>query len=114
MVFLGIETDTMAMEIKLPENKLVELKKVDAVKYKRNVCLREHQSFMVLLKFACLVVILGRTVLRRLIHLSKGIVQSQLHMDLAKESRQDFAAWSLFIEHFNGKSILFKHISKTS
>lgn len=42
VVFLGIEIDIMVMEIKFFENKLVELKKVDVVKYKCNVCLREY------------------------------------------------------------------------
>lgn len=40
-MFLGIEIDTVAMEIRLPEDKLVKLQKaIDAVKYKRKVCLR--------------------------------------------------------------------------
>lgn len=115
LVFLGIEIDTVAMEIRLPEDKLVKLQKaIDAVKYKRKVCLRELQSLIGLLNFACLVIIPGRTFLRRLIDLTKGIAKPHHHKDLTKESRQDLAAWSLFINHFNGKSILFKHIWKTS
>ena len=68
---------------------------------RRKVTLLELQSLIGLLSFACCVVHSGRTFLRRLIDRTKR---------LNKDSRLDIAAWLLFIEHFNGKTMLLKQI----
>ena len=71
---------------------------------RRKVTLRELQSWIGLLSFACCVVQPDRTFLRRLIDRTKGIQQPHFHIRLNKDSRLDIAAWLLFIEHFNGKT----------
>jgi hypothetical protein len=115
LVFLGIEIDTLAMEIRLPQDKLDKLKQtIDAMKCKRKVRLKELQSLIGLLNFSCLVVVPGRAFLRRLIDLTKGLTKPHHHKDLVRESRRDLAAWSLFINHFNGKTLMFKHVWKSS
>ena len=74
LVFLGIEIDTQAMEMRLPLEKLDKIKQsLDSMKYKRKIRLRELQSLIGLLNFACLVVVPGRTFVRRLIDLTKGL-----------------------------------------
>ena len=74
LVFLGIEIDTQAMEMRLPREKLDKIKQsLDSMKYKRKIRLRELQSLIGLLNFACLVVVPGRTFVRRLIDLTKGL-----------------------------------------
>jgi hypothetical protein len=77
---------------------------------RRKVTLRELQSLIGLLSFACCVVQPGRTFLRRLIERTKGIPEPHFHIRLNKDSRLDIAAWLLFIEHFNGKTMLLKQI----
>ena len=77
---------------------------------RRKVTLLELQSLIGLLSFACCVVQPGRTFLRRLIDRTKGIQQPHFHIRLNKDSRLDIAAWLLFIEHFNGKTMLLKQI----
>jgi hypothetical protein len=77
---------------------------------RRKVTLRELQSLIGLLSFACCVVQPDRTFLRRLIDRTKGIQQPHVHIGLNKDSRLDIAAWLLFIEHFNGKTMLLKQI----
>ena len=77
---------------------------------RRKVTLRELQSLIGLLSFACCVVQPGRSFLRRLIDRTKGIQQPHFHIRLNKDSRLDIAAWLLCIDHFNGKTMLLKQI----
>jgi hypothetical protein len=56
--FLGIEFDTVAMELRLPLEKLTELRQ--RIKLLLGSTLREIQSIIGLLNFACQVVIPGR------------------------------------------------------
>ena len=77
---------------------------------RRKVTLRELQSLIGLLSFACCVVQPGRTFLRRPIDRTKGIQQPHFHIRLNKDSRLDIAAWLLFMDHLNGKAMLLKQI----
>ena len=65
MTFLGIELDTIAMEARPPletvRNSLSEMR------VRRKVTLRERQSLIGLLSFACCVVQPGKTFVRKLI-----------------------------------------------
>jgi hypothetical protein len=111
MTFLGIELDTIAMEVRLPlDNDLKIKNSLSEMRVRRKVTLRELQLLIGLLNFACCVVQPGRTFLRRLIDRTKGIQQPHFHNRLNKDSRLDIAAWLLFIEHFNGKTMLLKQI----
>jgi hypothetical protein len=105
MTFLGIELDTIAIDKVLKsKNSLSEMR------VRRKVTLRELQSLIGLLNFACCVVQPSRTFLRKLIDRTKGIQQPHFHIRLNKESRLDIAAWLFFIDHFNGKTMLLKQI----
>ena len=99
MTFLGIELDTIAIDNVLKSNN-----SLSEMRVKRKVTLRELQSLIGLLNFACCVVQPSRTFLRKLIDRTKGIQQPHFHIKLNKESRLDIAAWLLFIDHFNGKN----------
>jgi hypothetical protein len=77
---------------------------------RRKVTLLELQSLIGVLSFACCAVPSGRTFLRRLIDRTKGIQQPHFHIRLNKDSWLDLAAWLLFIEHCNGKTMLLKQI----
>lgn len=76
--------------------------------------LKELQSLIGLLNFACAVVKPGRSFLRRLIDLTIGLRSPSHRRWLTKEGRADVHAWSLFIESFNGKSLITKNIWETS
>lgn len=109
---MGLELDYIKFEIKLPEDKLLRLQEVNNVfKRKCTAILRELHSLICLLNFACLVIPPGRTFLRRIIDLMKGIKKPYHHRRLNSEARADLLAWSNFIEHFNGKT--FFHSGKT-
>jgi hypothetical protein len=106
LTFLGIELDTLAMEARLPLDKVDKIKvALKATMKRRKVTLRELQSVIGLLNFACCVVVPGRAFLRRLINLTKGVVRPHHRIRLNREARLDLSAWNEFIDDFNGKSL---------
>ena len=105
MTFLGIELDSIAID-----NVLKRKNSLSEMRVRRKFTLRELQSLIGLLNFACCVVQPSRTFLRKLIDRTKRIQQPHFHIRLNKESRLDIAAWLLFIDHFNGKTMLLKQI----
>ena len=64
------------------------------------------QSLIGLLNFACSVVTPGRPFLRRLIDLTISLRAPHHMRRLNKEAHADLRVWAIFIEHFNGKSVL--------
>ena len=105
MVFAGIELDTRAMEARLPDDKLVKCKERIAAALERSkLTLKELQSIIGLLNFACKVVPSGRAFLRRMINLTIGVRQPSHHIRLNKHAKADLSAWLLFLQQFNGKS----------
>ena len=78
------------------------------------VTLQELQSLIGVLSFACSVVELGMTFLRRLIDLTIGLKRPHHKRRLNNEARADLKAWSLFINSFNGSSIFLSDIWNSS
>lgn len=115
MTFLGIELDSVAMEARLPPEKIKKIQDLLLIfKRKKKATLKELQSLIGLLNFACCVVLPGRTFLRRLIDLTRGVTKPFYHISLNKESRLDLEAWFQFITHFNGKNMFLDQIWQTS
>ncbi|XP_060085027.1 uncharacterized protein LOC132564393, partial [Ylistrum balloti] len=115
LTFLGIELDSVAMVARLPMDKLEKMR--DCVKLFsrcRKVTLKELQSLIGLLNFACRVVLPGRPFLRRLIDLTCGLTKPHHHRRLSKEARADLAAWGLFLDYFNGTSMFLSDKWETS
>lgn len=113
--FVDIEIDSILMGKRLPSDKLTKISNLlEEFKTRRKVTLVELQSLIGLLNFACSVVTPGRTFLRRLIDLTVGLKHPDHKRRLNKEARADLHAWSLFIQHFNGKSIFLSDVWLTS
>ena len=105
----GIEVDSVAMESRLPEDKLQRLKLLlPTMTNRKKVTLKELQSLIGLLNFACLVVTPGRAFLRRLIDLTCNIHKPHHLIRMNGEARSDLRAWENFIVNFNGKSIFLQ------
>ena len=103
----GIELDTVAMEARLPADKLENLSiLLTKYKHRRKIKLCELQSIIGHLNFACKVVKPGRCFLRRLYHLTCGKVKKQHYIKLNSEARADLETWSLFLRNFNGRTII--------
>ncbi len=72
------------------------------------VTLRELQSLIGLLNFACKVILPGRAFLRRLTNLTRGTTKPHHHIRLNKEARLDIQACKLFLQSFNGEALLLE------
>ena len=103
--FAGITLDTVSMEVRLPDDKLDKCREqLSFFCSRKSVTLKELQSLIGLLNFACSVVVPGRAFLRRFIDLTKGIWQPTYHVRLTKESKHDLHMWLEFLSAYNGKS----------
>lgn len=78
--------DSHKLEWRLPFEKIIKIKTALNTSYKRKkIKVKELQSLIGLLNFACLVVCPGRTFLRRLIDLTKGITKPSFYIRLNRE-----------------------------
>ena len=105
--FLGIEIDSVAMELRLPVDKLAQLKQVLSQWRGKKACLkRDLLSIIGSLSHASKVVKSGRAFTRRLIDLSKSVKRPHHHVRLSREARSDIEWWYRFAEEWNGVSLL--------
>ncbi len=108
--FTGIEIDSIAMELKLPAEKLSRLKAELGYLRKRKACKkRELLSLLGLLAHASKVVRAGRTFVRRLIDLSTTAKRLDHFVRLSTEARSDIEWWWRFCETWNGVRVLLGH-----
>ena len=117
LTFMGLVLDSVNMEARLPEDKLLKLQQLLKLHCKcRKITLRDLQSLLGFLNFCCLVVRPGRCFMRRLIDLTKGLSNRNFYITLNKEARKDLRAWLIFAESFNGRSHLldFRWVSNDS
>jgi hypothetical protein len=102
LTFLGIEFDTVAMELRLTCEKLIELRqRIKLLLGCKNTTLREIQSIIGLLNFACQVVVPGRTFCRRLIDATCKVKKSWHKVRIS--------VWLNFLDSYNGASVILDH-----
>ena len=103
--FMGVLLDSNKMEARLPLDKLTRTKEaLHDWSCKKSATLRELQSLIGTLQFACRVVVPGQAFLQRIISLTKGSSNSRWHIKLNAEFRKDVSMWLAFLEHWNGIS----------
>ena len=114
--FLGIELDTMSLQMRVPADKLHKVK--DVVSHwlqRRKACKkRELQSLVGLLNHACKVVRPGRLFLRRLVETMETAKHAVHWVRLNTSFRSDLVWWSNFIEDWNGTSMLLSRQAASS
>ena len=107
LVFLGILIDTVDQELRLPLDKLKRIRDlVQTWLGKKRCTKRELLSVAGQLQHAATVVRPGRTFLRRLFDLSKTVSHPDHHIRLSAGARSDLAWWQLFLESWNGISLM--------
>ncbi|MDY6841666.1 MAG: reverse transcriptase domain-containing protein [Pseudomonadota bacterium] len=108
--FLGLIVDTIAMEVRLPEDKLSALQAVIAsfLNGKNKSTLKELQSLIGSLNFACRAVIPGRAFCRRLIDATRGARKPQHRIRITEAMREDLRVWDSFLKTYNGASFMFE------
>ena len=110
-----IEVDTLQMQARLPQDTLeAAITLVRAFSRRRKVALRELQSLIGILNFACKVVVPGRPFLRRLTDLTMGIAKPHFHIRLGQEASLDLVTWLMFLENNNRSSLLIIDLSHSS
>lgn len=107
LTFLGIEFDTMAMEVRLPQRKLRQLVVLVQRWSGNKVCTKRHLLALVgHLQHACKVVRYGRTFLGRVIQLASAAKKLHHHLRLNKGFRSDLQWWREFLPKWNGVSLI--------
>ncbi len=93
----------------LPHDKLNQARTLLKNWRKRSSCqLRELQSLIGVLQFACRVIAPGRTFLRRMIALTCGVKQPYHFVRLTSGFYKDLAVWVVFLKHWNGISLFLE------
>ncbi len=105
--FLGIEIDSIAMELRLPGDKLTRLREDLAAWRSQKACKkRELLSLIGVLSHASRVVRAGRSFLRRLIDLSMVPRHLEHYVRLNAGARSDIEWWSRYASAWNGISMM--------
>ena len=103
----GIMFDSTTMTLSLPLDKVSKAHElIDSCFKKRKVRAIVIQQIHGLLNFACRAVPPGRTFLRRIANLLKGVTSNAHFIRLNKEARKDLQAWKYFLSNFNCAPIM--------
>ena len=110
LTYLGIEIDSVASQLRLPQEKLERLNTLLTEWGDRKVCERRQlESLVGTLNHACKVVRCGRSFLRRMLDLLKGSPVRPRHpfqIRLNRAFRSDLIWWRMFAKSWNGVSFL--------
>ena len=105
--FLGSELDAVQRMLLLPGEKVASTAAdIDAaLKEAKSIKLRDLQSIIGKLNFACIAVPLGGPFLRRLIDRTRGTFVAWHRITITVQARKDLEAWLHFLNFFNGRSM---------
>ena len=107
LTFLGIQFDTETMSLSLPVGKLTRILGLFLSWWsKRTASKRELQSLIGHLNHSAMVVLPGRTFLRRMIDLVKVAKHPNHHVRLTAGFKSDLQWWASFLLRWNGRSIM--------
>ena len=100
---VGIILDSVAMESRLPVNKLKRISgMLKQFLHTNSGVKRELLSLLGHLVFASRVIIPGRTFMSRLFEASKGVKHLYHRVNLATECKADIKMWCYLLSHWNG------------
>ena len=106
--FLGIEVDTASMQLRLPGEKLNRLNElVSKWVGRRSITKKELESLAGHLQHACKVVPAGRCFMRRIFELISVADNPAQKARLNIAVRSDLKWWQLFLQGWNGVSLLW-------
>ena len=104
--FLGLELDSSEMTIRIPKAKIEEIcQKILDMLSRKKCTLRQMQSLIGSLNFACRAVVPGRLFCRRLINAICGLTKPNHHLNITVSMKEDLKLWLKFFEDFNGISV---------
>jgi hypothetical protein len=98
------------MQLRLPCEKLTELRqRIQLLLGCKNTTLREMQSIIVFLNFACQVVVPGRAFCRRLIDATCKAKKSWHKVWISVGMKKDLQVWLNFLDRYNGVSVMLDY-----
>ena len=107
LTYLGIEVDSVAFQLRLPQDKLGRLSAtVEEWSSKKSCTKRDLSSLVGQLHHAASVVKPGRSFLRRMFDLLSRASKPHHHIKLTSGFRSDLAWWRTFLKSWNGVSML--------
>lgn len=105
-----MEFDTVNMQMRLPGDKLADLSEQLKFFIRQNkVTLRELQSLIGSLNFACQVIAPGRAFCRRLIDATTRVSKPHHRIRVTKEMREDLKLWTVFLSEYNGVTVMLDY-----
>lgn len=106
LIFLGIEFNTKLMIMRLPKEKITSLRdKLRTCLNLTKITLRELQSLIGALNFACQVIAPGRAFCRRLIDATCNLHKPQHKTRVTLAMKDDIKIWLLFLDKYNGTTV---------
>ena len=107
LTFLGFEIDSLALELRLPQEKMLELQRTISSWLERTDCRKkELESLHGQLAYASKVVKPGKTFTRRLIERLAGFRKPYHHVRINEELKADLRWWATFMTSWNGTAII--------
>ncbi|MEW8545793.1 MAG: reverse transcriptase domain-containing protein [Candidatus Thiodiazotropha sp.] len=104
--FLGLEIDSEEMVIRIPRGKIIEItQKIEEILPREKCTLKQMQSLIGSLNFACRAVTPGRPFCRRLINATCGLSKQHHHLRITADMKKDLKLWLHFFKDFNGISV---------
>ncbi|XP_062604208.1 uncharacterized protein LOC134266009 isoform X1 [Saccostrea cucullata] len=104
--FVGIEMDVRLRETRLPRDKILKCTNLLKNFVQKDRCtVKEMQSLIGVLNFACSVILPGRAFLRRCINVLMKVSENQKFITIGLECKQDMFVWLTFLEKYNGKTM---------
>ena len=115
ITFLGIEIDSVNMTLRLPDEKLHQVREELALFQKRTRASKKQlQSLAGKLNFCASVVYGGRVYSRRIIDTLNALKADNHKVKLNDDIRADISWWQSFMATFNGRSMLLDKQAITS
>ena len=106
VTFLGIVIDTDALQLRLPEEKLVRIRELVCTWLPRKSCTRrEMESLLGHLSHAASVIRPGRLYLRQMFALLPLAPEPHHHIRLNLSARADLIWWDFFLQVWNGVAL---------
>ena len=109
IVFLGIQFDSVIMNISFPNDKLLEtMELLRDFQARTRASKKQLQRLAGKLNWASRVIRGGRTYLRRVLNLQNSVKNPYHKVKLSTEFLKDIQWWLSFMSHFNGKPMVSK------
>ena len=115
LVFLGLQIDSVMQTITIPSEKLAEIReKIKTVIQMKKVSLKQLQSLIGSLNFACRAIAPGRAFLRQLIGSTIALKAPHHVTRVNANMKADLDMWLDFLKNHNGVSVFREQLWTTS